>query len=85
MFDIQDFEILFEERSVWSKVIEDETIIKIIIEAIPNVYENYLNSQGFGCFSCCSRYKECSDAQKCLHPNRLIANVCFTRVISNKV
>ena len=28
-------------------------------------------------FSCCSRFVECSDAKKCLHPNKLFAQACY--------
>lgn len=28
-------------------------------------------------FSCCSRYLECSNAKKCLHPNQLHAKECY--------
>ena len=30
-------------------------------------------------FGCCHRYKECSDAGKCLHPNQFYARACWYR------
>lgn len=30
-------------------------------------------------FGCCSRFNECSDAKKCIHPNRLYSTACTYR------
>lgn len=30
-------------------------------------------------FACCSRYVECSDAKKCLHPQQIYAKQCWYR------
>ena len=32
-----------------------------------------------GRFGCCSHYNECSDAKKCVHPNKLYSRACFYR------
>ena len=50
----------------------EELIRNIVIYRI----RNYKSSAKF---SCCSRFKECSDARKCIHPNRLYATGCTYR------
>lgn len=40
-------------------------------------YQGYISkARSFGC---CHRFKECSDAKKCLHPNKLYATACMYR------
>lgn len=47
------------------------------IETIIQDYiENYEPSEKFGC---CHRYRECSNAKKCLHPNQFYARSCQYR------
>ncbi len=47
---------------------------KNLIEHEYNMYTG--KSDAFGC---CSRYKECSDAHKCIHVNQMYAKACMYR------
>ncbi len=42
---------------------------------IKNTLDAFMSSGG-SAFGCCDRYKECSDAKKCVHSNRLYALGC---------
>lgn len=42
---------------------------------IKNALDAFMSSGG-SAFGCCDRYKECSDAKKCVHDNRLYALGC---------
>lgn len=55
---------------------EDDTIYKFIEDNIIHCLEHYSSSNSFGC---CSRYRECSDIKKCIHPNTLYAKGCQYR------
>lgn len=44
------------------------TLCSILIDIIMSIPKE---------FSCCSRYKECSDVGKCIHPDRKFAMGCF--------
>lgn len=43
----------------------------LIIKRYNNIIENYI------AFSCCSRYLECSNAKRCIHPDPLFSFCCF--------
>lgn len=45
-----------------------------IEKAVVFALKNYSSSNSK--FGCCSRYKECSNQEKCIHPNKLYATVC---------
>ncbi len=55
---------------------EDKSLIDYLYKNILYCLENYKPSSVFGC---CSRYKACSDAKKCLHSNFLYAKGCQYR------
>lgn len=54
----------------------DSSIYNFVETNILFCLENYTSSNTF---SCCARYKECSAATKCLHPNTLYAKGCQYR------
>ena len=39
----------------------------------------FADTMNFPAFGCCSRYNECSDAKKCLHPDQMYATACAYR------
>ena len=53
-----------------------DDIVNFIVKACKLRVHNYKSNNSFGC---CSRFKECSDAKKCLHPNLLYATGCAYR------
>lgn len=52
-------------------------IIICLMECIKKGIQNYTPKADS--FACCSRYQECSDAKKCIHPNILYAKACQYR------
>lgn len=70
-----------------SSMTDDEEWTRIAIESIKDVlrhakplsviYMLILSEFGGESFGCCSRYIECSDAKKCIHPNQLTAMACI--------
>lgn len=46
------------------------------MKILRDVFQKYMPSYSFGC---CSRYKECSDAKKCIHPDLYYARGCHYR------
>lgn len=55
---------------------QDTEIEKFIEDAIIYYVETFKPSERFGC---CHRYKECSDAKKCLHPDQFYSKACWYR------
>ncbi len=53
-----------------------DEIVSFIVRACKLRIQNYKSNDSFGC---CSRFKECSDSKKCLHPNLLYATGCAYR------
>lgn len=67
------------ESSGWAKVTTQSVdyILSIAKEAFEIALKSYHPNEVFGC---CSRYVQCSDAGKCLHPCQLYALGCQYRV-----
>ena len=59
-------------RFLFSEI--DENYFDFIEKAIIFAYKNYSSSNSK--FGCCSRFKDCSNQGKCIHPNKLYATVC---------
>ncbi len=55
---------------------DDVSLVPYLEQNIRYCLKNYKPSTIFGC---CSSYKECSDAKKCIHPNFLYAKGCQYR------
>lgn len=55
---------------------DDSAVYQYIKDNIRFCIDNYESSNSFGC---CSKYKECSTAKKCLHVNQLYAKGCIYR------
>ena len=56
---------------------DSDEFIDCLIECIRFGIRNYAPKAAG--FACCSRYQECSDAKKCIHPNVLYAKACQYR------
>ena len=39
----------------------------------------FISSVSFETFGCCSRYKKCSEKQKCIHDDLLYSSACMYR------
>lgn len=56
---------------------DSDEFIECLIECTRFGIQNYAPKAAR--FACCSRYQECSDAKKCIHPNVLYAKACQYR------
>ncbi len=54
----------------------DDDILDCIYPYIEQAIQDY---QPPKTFACCSRYEQCSDAKKCIHPQQLYAKQCWYR------
>jgi len=50
--------------------------INLALDMLKKAIADYVPSHTFGC---CSRYKECSHAKKCIHPDLFYAKGCYYR------
>lgn len=57
--------------SVWN-----DLVIKFMKDSILYYVETFEPSDKFGC---CSKYRECSEAKKCLHRNQFYSKACWYR------
>ena len=57
----------------------NEEFIPLLRECVDYSVRNY-NSKATK-FGCCSRFKECSAAGKCTHPNKLYSRACYYRIL----
>lgn len=54
----------------------NDNVFKFIKDIVVYYVENFEPSDKFGC---CGKYKECSEAGKCLHDNKFYAKACWYR------
>lgn len=57
--------------------INDPNLLIFMNKRILYAIEHYCSPDDS--FSCCHRYLQCSDAKKCLHPNKLYSTACIYR------
>ncbi len=58
-------------------LINDPDLLVFMERLTVYVVEHYHSSEPP--FGCCSRYVQCSDAKKCIHPNKLYSTACVYR------
>lgn len=81
-------DVRYKEKDLYVKVYvrNIEEISRIENELI-SVYKYLYLNEPVEQFSCCSRYVECSDALKCIHPNPRFAKGCQyqNNLLQNKI
>ncbi len=69
-----------KENDLWVRIPVDSLSDVIeMIEPISAVYITVLADFGGERFGCCSRYEQCSDARKCIHPDFILSRACAYR------
>lgn len=69
-----------KENDLWVRIpISSLADIMEMIEPISAVYMTVLADFGGERFGCCSRYEQCSDARKCIHPDFILSRACAYR------
>ena len=69
-FDVENGE---EWIRIYVKSIDD---VISLSPQLSQVYMNIIKRFEHESFGCCSRYMACSDAKKCVHPNKILAEAC---------
>lgn len=54
-----------------------KNLVSYLISSVKYALENY--SSKASTFACCTRYEECSNEKKCIHPNQLYSTACAYR------
>ncbi len=69
-----------EGNSLWVRLpIKSLFDVLTMAEPICAVYMTVLADFGGERFGCCSRYEQCSDAKKCIHPDFILSRACSYR------
>lgn len=58
-------------------LVNDSCLFVFMEKLVRHAIEHYLSPENP--FGCCSRYMQCSDAKKCVHPNKLYSTACAYR------
>jgi len=58
-------------------LVSDSCLLVFMEKLVIHAIEHYYSPEDP--FGCCSRYMECSDAKKCVHPNKLYSTACAYR------
>jgi hypothetical protein len=64
----------------WGKLLFNESVAVKILDNIKSVFERCYLNESVERFGCCSRYEECSDEQKCIHPDIRFAEGCYYKI-----
>ena len=62
--------------NAWARIPAQELSFADHPQLVIEIYEKYLMTNGF---DCCSRYLECSEAERCTHPDIMVAGQCTYR------
>ena len=62
--------------NAWARIPAQELSFADYPQLVIEIYEKYLITNGF---DCCSRYLECSEAERCTHPDIMVAGQCTYR------
>jgi|LSQX01.1.fsa_nt_gb hypothetical protein len=65
---------------LWAKIPFNEVVCKKILEGAETVFEECYKEGQIYIFGCCSRYLECSDQRKCIHPDIKFARGCMYKL-----
>lgn len=69
--------VLDDSRAnAWARIPAQELSFADHPQLVIEIYEKYLMTNGF---DCCSRYLECSEAERCTHPDIMVAGQCTYR------
>lgn len=72
--------VIKKENDLWLRIpVGSLSDVIEMIEPIGAVYMTVLADFGGERFGCCSRYEQCSDAKKCIHPDFILSRACAYR------
>jgi hypothetical protein len=57
--------------------LDSNNLIEWVRSVVQYKISNYVTAAPS--FGCCSQFQECSDAKKCIHPNRMYSTACSYR------
>lgn len=77
LFELNDEVRYTKSDPDWGKLTFDRRIAKQIIDNIEAVFKRSYMEEPAESFGCCSRYTECSDEKKCIHPDIKFAQGCM--------
>jgi len=60
----------------WGKIVLNKKVLDKVLSNINEVYEQCYLEENAETFGCCSRYMECSNNKKCIHPDLKFAKGC---------
>lgn len=79
-FRLQEVATFTQSDPEWGKVPFSEAAVENILTGAKTVFEECYKEGRIEIFGCCSRYVECSDQRKCIHPDIKIARGCMYKL-----
>lgn len=76
-FKIEDEIKIRKPDPPWVKIPFDATIVKKVLENAKTIFEECYKEGAVESYGCCSRYVECSNNNKCVHPDIREARGCI--------
>lgn len=63
----------------WGRIMLTDEIEFLILHNLQTAYFHCYTLSSENTFGCCNSFLECSDAKRCVHPNKLFASGCLYR------
>lgn len=76
LFCLEESSIIKEGKG-WCIINFDDKNRMLILKNIKSVFEKCIDDSTKETFGCCNSFIECSDAKKCIHPDRKFARGCM--------
>jgi len=80
MFNLDSDNFKIKEGQAWTTINFNYETQNRIIENIESVFNKCYKESATDIFGCCSRYEQCSDEMKCVHPDKEHARGCMYKV-----
>lgn len=78
--DMFPAEVISEFNEEWCRIsITRQEDVLEYSKQFSRIFTDIMESSGGDPFGCCSRYIQCSDAKKCIHPDPVFASACMYR------
>jgi hypothetical protein len=76
-FDMENEAGFTKSEPEWAKAVLNDLAIEKILRNIESVFTQCYLDEPVESFGCCSRYNDCSDEKKCIHPDQKLSKGCI--------
>ncbi len=80
LFDLDHDGYKIKTHGLWTTLVFNQEVAVNIVDNIAAVFNKCFTDSATESFGCCSRYLECSNEKKCVHPEKKEARGCMYKI-----